>query len=64
MFSQGVPRTIVLDKKTQSNIIQWPVEEINRLRTNLTAFKDVVVEAGSLIPLNVPAASQVLFNVL
>ncbi|CAH1415642.1 unnamed protein product [Lactuca virosa] len=54
----GVPRTIVLDKKTQSNIIQWPVEEINRLRTNLTVFKDVVVEAGSLVPLNLPSASQ------
>ncbi|XP_071703159.1 acid beta-fructofuranosidase-like [Rutidosis leptorrhynchoides] len=54
----GVPRTIVLDKKTQSNIIQWPVEEINRLRTNLTVFKDVVLEAGSLMPLNLPAASQ------
>ncbi|CAH1419985.1 unnamed protein product [Lactuca virosa] len=54
----GVPRTIVFDKKTLNNIIQWPVEEINRLRTNLTAFKDVVVEAGSLIPLNLPSASQ------
>ncbi|XP_024993667.1 acid beta-fructofuranosidase-like [Cynara cardunculus var. scolymus] len=54
----GVPRTVVLDKKTQSNIIQWPVEEINRLRTNVTVFKDVVVEAGSIVPLNLPAASQ------
>lgn len=54
----GVPRTIVLDKKTQSNIIQWPVEEINGLRTNVTSFKNVLVEAGSLVPLDLPAASQ------
>ncbi|KAK9048042.1 hypothetical protein SSX86_032995 [Deinandra increscens subsp. villosa] len=54
----GVPRTILLDKKTQTNIIQWPVEEINRLRTNATVFKNLVVEAGSLVPLELPAASQ------
>ncbi|KAL8200840.1 hypothetical protein R6Q57_012179 [Mikania cordata] len=54
----GVPRTILLDKKTQSNIIQWPVEEINGLRTNATVFKNLVLEAGSLVPLDLPAASQ------
>ncbi|KAK1438717.1 hypothetical protein QVD17_04527 [Tagetes erecta] len=54
----GVPRTILLDKKTQTNIIQWPVEEINSLRTNVTVFKNLELEAGSLVPLNLPAASQ------
>ncbi|KAI3813034.1 hypothetical protein L1987_17748 [Smallanthus sonchifolius] len=54
----GVPRTILLDKKTQSNIIQWPVEEINALRTNATVFNNLVMEAGSLVPLYLPTASQ------
>ncbi|XP_076941080.1 acid beta-fructofuranosidase-like [Bidens hawaiensis] len=54
----GVPRTILLDKKTQSNIIQWPVDEINTLRTNVTVFKNLELEAGSLVPLDLPAASQ------
>ncbi|CAH1415639.1 unnamed protein product [Lactuca virosa] len=57
-IKKGVPRTIVLDKKTQSNIIQWPIEEINRLRKNLTVFKDVVLDVGSLVPLNLSSASQ------
>ncbi|MFS8032440.1 putative beta-fructofuranosidase [Helianthus anomalus] len=54
----GVPRTILLDKKTKSNIIQWPVEEITALRTDATVFKKLVLEAGALVPLNLPAASQ------
>ncbi|KAL4570901.1 hypothetical protein LXL04_026565 [Taraxacum kok-saghyz] len=54
----GVPRTIMLDKKTQRNIIQWPVHEINRLRTNVTVFKEVMVEPGSLVPLNLSSAAQ------
>ncbi|CAN1333329.1 Acid beta-fructofuranosidase [Linum perenne] len=35
---QSIPRTVVLDTKTGSNLLQWPVEEIEslRLRSNQT----------------------------
>lgn len=54
----GLPRTVLLDKKTGSNVIQWPVEEVERLRSNSTEFSNVVLGPGSVVPLNVGPATQ------
>nr|XP_043628823.1 acid beta-fructofuranosidase-like [Erigeron canadensis] len=54
----AVPRTVALDPATGSNLLQWPIEELDKLRSNLKEFKDVQLEPGSLVPLNVRAASQ------
>ncbi|CAI9093775.1 OLC1v1029346C1 [Oldenlandia corymbosa var. corymbosa] len=55
---QGVPRTVLLDQKTGSNLLQWPVEEVEKLRLNLKSFDNVDVKPGSILPLDVGSASQ------
>lgn len=55
---QTVPRTVVFDEKTKTNIIQWPVEEVEGLRLNSTEFTNVLLEPGSIVPLNVTPATQ------
>ncbi|MFS7949786.1 putative beta-fructofuranosidase, Sucrose:sucrose fructosyltransferase [Helianthus anomalus] len=55
----NVPRTVVLDPNTQSNLIQWPVEEAETLRSKTyDEFKDVKLAPGSLVPLNIDSTAQ------
>nr|XP_043634732.1 beta-fructofuranosidase, soluble isoenzyme I-like [Erigeron canadensis] len=55
----NIPRTIVLDTKTQSNLIQWPIEETEKLRSKkFDEFKDVELHPGSLVPLEIGTATQ------
>lgn len=55
----NVPRTVVLDTKTGSNLIQWPVEETETLRSKKhNEFKDIVLQPGSLIPLDIGTSTQ------
>ncbi|XP_076953524.1 beta-fructofuranosidase, soluble isoenzyme I-like [Bidens hawaiensis] len=55
----NVPRTVVLDTKTLSNLIQWPVEETETLRSGkCDEFKDVELRPGSLVPLDIGSATQ------
>lgn len=59
-LSQNVPRTVVLDPKTQTNLIQWPVEETETLRSKkYEEFKDVILRPGSLVPLDIGSATEV-----
>ncbi|KAI3453595.1 hypothetical protein Pfo_010258 [Paulownia fortunei] len=55
---QAIPRTILLDKKTGSNILQWPVEEVERLRLSKMVFDKVEAKAGSVVSLDVGSAFQ------
>ncbi|XP_020240888.1 6(G)-fructosyltransferase-like [Asparagus officinalis] len=55
---QNIPRTILLDTKTQSNLIIWPVEEVEDLRTDGNIFNDIKIGAGSSVQLDIGAASQ------
>ncbi|XP_039022803.1 acid beta-fructofuranosidase-like isoform X1 [Hibiscus syriacus] len=55
---QSIPRTILLDKKTGTHLLQWPVEEIESLRLNSYEFNQVTVQAGSVVPLDIGAATQ------
>ncbi|KAL6509439.1 Beta-fructofuranosidase, soluble isoenzyme I [Orobanche gracilis] len=55
---QSMPRTIVFDKKTGNNILQWPVKEIESLRSDSVEFNDVKLGPGSITPLKVDSASQ------
>ncbi|KAI3691660.1 hypothetical protein L6452_31461 [Arctium lappa] len=54
----AIPRTVALDPATGSNLIQWPIEEIDKLRSDLKVFNDIQVGPGSLVPLNVGPTSQ------
>ncbi|KAJ8747847.1 hypothetical protein K2173_010056 [Erythroxylum novogranatense] len=55
---QTVPRSVLFDEKTGTNLLQWPVDEIESLRLNSSEFKDVVVGPGSVLPLDIGAATQ------
>ncbi|KAL4280425.1 hypothetical protein GQ457_03G015820 [Hibiscus cannabinus] len=55
---QTIPRTVLYDNKTGTNILQWPVEEVESLRLNSTVFKEVLIEPGSVVPLDIGTATQ------
>ncbi|XP_024027887.1 acid beta-fructofuranosidase 1, vacuolar [Morus notabilis] len=55
---QTIPRTVLFDNKTGTNILQWPVEEIESLRLSSNNFTEVVVEPGTVVPLDVGTATQ------
>jgi sucrose-6-phosphate hydrolase SacC (GH32 family) len=55
---QSLPRTVVLDTKTRSNLLQWPVEEMETLRKNSTDFSGITIDYGSVFPLNLHRATQ------
>ncbi|XP_050385477.1 acid beta-fructofuranosidase 1, vacuolar [Argentina anserina] len=55
---QTIPRSVLFDNKTGTNLIQWPVEEIEDLRLNSTDFSDVLVEAGAVVELDIGTATQ------
>lgn len=56
---QTIPRTVLYDNKTGTNLLQWPVEEVESLRLNSTMFKEVLVEPGSVVPLDIGTTTQV-----
>ncbi|VAI52840.1 unnamed protein product [Triticum turgidum subsp. durum] len=55
---QSIPRTVVLDTKTGSNLLQWPVQEVETLRTNSTDLGQVTIDHGSVFPLSLHRATQ------
>ncbi|XP_044958470.1 sucrose:sucrose 1-fructosyltransferase-like [Hordeum vulgare subsp. vulgare] len=55
---QAIPRTVALDEMTRTNLLQWPVEEIDVLRYNTTNFNGITIRAGSVIPLHLHQAAQ------
>nr|AAL05427.2 vacuolar acid invertase [Prunus cerasus] len=55
---QTIPRTVLFDNATGTQLLQWPVEEIEDLRLTSTEFSDVLVEAGTVVPLDIGTATQ------
>ncbi|NP_001284386.1 acid beta-fructofuranosidase-like [Cucumis melo] len=55
---QGIPRTILFDNKTGTHLLQWPVEEIESLRQRSHAFNNLVIQPGSVVPLEIGSSSQ------
>lgn len=58
---QSIPRAVVFDKKTGTNILQWPVAEIKSLRKSSKKFDKLEVGPGSVVTLEVEKATQVCF---
>ncbi|XP_020546920.1 beta-fructofuranosidase, soluble isoenzyme I-like isoform X1 [Sesamum indicum] len=54
---QSIPRTVLFDPKTGNNILQWPVEEVESLRSDSFEF-NVKLEPGSVVPIEVDSGSQ------
>ncbi|XP_076883875.1 beta-fructofuranosidase, soluble isoenzyme I-like [Bidens hawaiensis] len=55
---QTIPREVVFDKKTGTNILQRPIKEVEKLRSKSWVYEKVVLEPGSLVPLEVGLATQ------
>ncbi|XP_061357832.1 acid beta-fructofuranosidase-like isoform X2 [Gastrolobium bilobum] len=55
---QGIPRTVRLDNKTGTNLLQWPVMETDSLRLKRDEFKNVKVKPGSGKLLDIGTATQ------
>ncbi|KAG2573602.1 beta-fructofuranosidase 1-like [Panicum virgatum] len=55
---QSIPRTVLLDTKTGSNLLQWPVVEVENLRMSGKSFAGVALDRGSIVPLDVGKATQ------
>jgi len=55
---------VALDKKTGSNLIQWPVAEVESLRLRSDEFQNLKVKPGSVVPLEIGTAAQVLVHVI
>ena len=56
---QGIPRTVLFDMKTGSNLLTWPVDEVESLRSGLRDFSGITIDAGSTLALDVGGAAQV-----
>ncbi|KAL5214745.1 hypothetical protein ABZP36_003897 [Zizania latifolia] len=56
----SIPRMVLLNTKTGSNLLQWLVVEVENLRMHGKKFNDVVVSPGSIMPLDVSKATQKL----
>lgn len=54
---QTIPRTVRFDQKTKTNLLQWPVEELEQLRGRNTQFSNVDLPAGSTVQLNIKTAN-------
>ncbi|CAM0912341.1 unnamed protein product [Alopecurus aequalis] len=54
----SIPRTVNLDENTRSNLIQWPVQEIETLRINSTDLSGVTIDHGSVFQLPLRRATQ------
>lgn len=52
---QTIPRTVRFDQKTKTNLLQWPVEELEGLRGGNTEYSNVELTAGSVVQLNITA---------
>lgn len=56
---QTIPRTVLFDQKTGSNLLQWPVDDVETLRSGSQEFSNISIPAGSVVPLDVGTATQV-----
>lgn len=59
---QNIPRTIWLDQ-FGGQLVQWPVEEVNRLRKNKVEFSEKVLNKGSVVTVTGITGSQVSANI-
>ncbi|KAM0890409.1 hypothetical protein ACQ4PT_027053 [Festuca glaucescens] len=56
--ADAIPRTVALDEKTRTNLIQWPVQEFDTLRHNASYHSGITIGAGSVFPLHLRQATQ------
>ncbi|KAI3915705.1 hypothetical protein MKX01_015530 [Papaver californicum] len=55
---QAIPRAVLFDGRTTTNLLQWPVEEVESLRLNSSEFNNINIQSGSVVPVDVGTATQ------
>lgn len=55
---QTIPRVVTYDQRTHTNILQWPVEELEELRSESIESESVALKPGSIVNLNLTNAAQ------
>lgn len=49
----------MLDNTTGNNLLQWPVAEVDTLRSNHSVFQNLEINSGAVVPLEIGLTSQV-----
>nr|BAO09621.1 fructosyltransferase [Phleum pratense] len=55
---QSIPRTVTLDEKTRTNLLLWPVEEVETLRSNATEISGITLDTSSVFHIPLRQSSQ------
>lgn len=55
---QSIPRTVLFDTKIGTNLLQWPVEEVESLRLTSKEYDNMEVRPGSVVSLEVDTATE------
>jgi len=58
---QAIPRTLWLDKSGKQ-LVQWPILEIEKLRTNQVDLPNQLIEGGAILEVSGITAAQVRFS--
>lgn len=56
---QAIPRQVWLDNKSGKQLIQWPIEEVEKLRGKKTSINGEKLVSGSILEVSSITASQV-----
>ncbi|KAJ7516183.1 hypothetical protein O6H91_22G046000 [Diphasiastrum complanatum] len=56
---QTIPRTLVLDHHTGSNLLQWPISELDSLRGDKVVKQDILLDGGAMLKVDGASGAQV-----
>lgn len=59
LYLQSLPRSVLLDEG-KKQLIQWPIEEVEELRSGKFTLENKEIESGSVLEIGGITASQVL----
>lgn len=60
-ISQSIPRSILLGESGRQ-LVQWPIKELEKLRTKQVSFDDVNLKSGSVFEVPGITAAQVTIS--
>ncbi|KAJ7516168.1 hypothetical protein O6H91_22G045500 [Diphasiastrum complanatum] len=55
---QTIPRTLVLDHHTGSNLLQWPISELDSLRGDKVVKQDILLDGGAMLKVDGASGAQ------
>lgn len=56
---QSIPRQVWLDNKSGNRLIQWPIEEVEKLRGKKVSMNGEKLVSGAILEVSGVTASQV-----